>query len=72
MYMWINILQQYKEKTCQQWDEISEISGISVVTLIKISKAKDDELLLLLNLNTYYLLKDKLGIDILDNLWKKK
>ena len=66
-----NVLKQYKEDTCQLWDEISEITGISRVTLIKISKASGNEILLL-NLNTYYLLKDRLGIDILENLWEKK
>jgi hypothetical protein len=64
----INKLREYKEQSGSTWREMEDQTGISATSLINLYNIKDAEGILRIKLSTYVIVKDKLGVDLLEGL----
>jgi hypothetical protein len=64
----INKLREYKEQSGSTWREMEDQTGISATSLINLYNIKDAVGILRIKLSTYVIVKDKLGVDLLEGL----
>ena len=62
-----NKLHQYKIKTFSTWAEVAEKTGMTNKQLIRIAKMNTKQILTL-RLNTYYVIKTTLDVDLLEKI----